>query len=79
MLAKLKFKIEDVLFKDKNFVEFENLPRMEFSQPPAHIDADLSSTWALSAAKIIKKPFLSKTLKRLMSHSPYETRQEYCR
>ena len=55
MLAKLKFKIEDILFKDKNFVEFENLPRIDFSQPPAHIDADLSSTWALSAAKIIKK------------------------
>ena len=55
MLAKLKFKIEDILFKDKNFVEFENLPRIDFSEPPAHIDADLSSTWALSAAKIIKK------------------------
>ena len=55
MLAKLKFKIEDILFKDKNFVEFENLPRIAFAEPPAHIDADLSTTWALSAAKIIKK------------------------
>ena len=68
MLAKLKFKIEDILFKDKNFVEFENLPRIEFSAPPAHIDADLSTTWALSAAKIIKKAPLDiakKTLKIL--------------
>ncbi|MBQ4493832.1 MAG: hypothetical protein II972_04465, partial [Elusimicrobiaceae bacterium] len=55
MLAKLKFKIEDILFKDKNFVEFENLPRIDFAEPPAHIDGDLSSTWALTAAKIIKK------------------------
>lgn len=55
MLNKLKLKIEDRLFKDKYFSEFEGLPQVDFSPAPGHIDGDLSLVWAMSAAKVIKK------------------------
>lgn len=55
MLSKLKQKLEERLFKDKYFVEFEDLPHLEFTPPPAHIDADISLAWAMGAAKKIKK------------------------
>lgn len=55
MLSKLKQKIEERIFKDKYFAEFEGLPSIEFTPPPAHIDADISLAWAMGAAKKIKK------------------------
>ncbi|MDR0645734.1 MAG: arginine--tRNA ligase [Elusimicrobiota bacterium] len=55
MLTKLKSKIEDRLSKDKYFAAFETLPQMNFDAAPSHIDADISTVWAMAAAKIIKK------------------------
>ncbi len=55
MLNKLKLKIEDRLFKDEYFSEFESLPYLDFTPPPPHIDGDISLIWAMTAAKTIKK------------------------
>ena len=54
MLRKLKSKIEDKISKAQYFAEFEALPPVNFDAAPAHIDADISLTWALAAAKVIK-------------------------
>ena len=54
MLEKLKSKIEDRISKDSYFAAFDNLPPVNFEAAPAHIDGDISLTWALAAAKIIK-------------------------
>jgi len=55
MLNKLKFKIEDRIFKDPYFSEYEALPEIELAPPPPHIDADISLVWAMVAAKKMKK------------------------
>ncbi|MDR1684117.1 MAG: arginine--tRNA ligase [Elusimicrobiota bacterium] len=55
MLKKLKLKIEDRITKDQYFAEFEGLPPVNFEPAPAHAGADISLTWAMAAAKIIKK------------------------
>lgn len=55
MLNSLKTKIQDRLFKDQYFSEFEALPQVEFAPTPSHIDADISLVWAMSSAKQIRK------------------------
>ncbi|MDR1124432.1 MAG: arginine--tRNA ligase [Elusimicrobiota bacterium] len=55
MLKQLQTKIEDRISKDKYFAGFENLPPVLFEPAPQHIDADISLTWALAAAKVIRK------------------------
>ena len=55
MLNSLRIKIQDRLFKDQYFSEFETLPQVEFAPPPSHIDADISLVWAMSSAKQIRK------------------------
>ena len=53
MLDTLKTKIQTAL--NNHFKEFDSLPTVVFTPAPSHVKADISLTWALSAAKIMRK------------------------
>ena len=53
MLETLKTKIQTAL--NNYFKEFDSLPSVVFTPAPSHVKADISLTWALSAAKIMRK------------------------
>ena len=53
MLETLRTKIQYTL--KNNFKEFDSLPEVVFTPAPGHVKADISLTWALSAAKIMRK------------------------
>ena len=55
MLKTLKLKIQDRLSRDESFAQHDALPPVNFEPAPPHIDADISLTWALAAAKVLKK------------------------
>lgn len=54
MLEKLK---QDVTLKlsSAEYFKGSELPEVEFSAAPAHTGADLSMTWAMAAAKKLRK------------------------
>ncbi len=54
MLDRLKKDIETKLFNSEAFAGL-TLPAVEFAPAPEHTKADISLTWALSAAKVLKK------------------------
>lgn len=53
MLNTLKNKIQTKLAAA--FAEFPSLPEVVFTPAPSHVKADISLTWALSAAKVMRK------------------------
>ena len=53
MLNTLKNKIQTTL--TNHFKDFSSLPEVIFTPAPSHVKADISLSWALSAAKIMRK------------------------
>ena len=53
MLNTLKDKIQNAL--ESTFTGFSSLPEVVLTPAPSHVQADISLTWALSAAKIMRK------------------------
>ncbi|MBO4708139.1 MAG: arginine--tRNA ligase [Elusimicrobiaceae bacterium] len=53
MLNTLKNKIQNTLAAE--FKDFSGLPEVIFTPAPSHVKADISLTWALSAAKVMRK------------------------
>ena len=53
MLNTLKNKIQNTLAGE--FKDFQGLPEVIFTPAPSHVKADISLTWALSAAKVMHK------------------------